>query len=370
MKKSFLLIIFLLSLNNGYTQNLIGNWNISSILSNTTVEEFTLFPVQNHYKYGTKLTLNVDGTFVSYRIPGCGLDEFPPSVSGKYKIIDENYISFFLEKKDEEQTVIINKDLGNYYYYKKDDGFVLSKSKGNLIQDKLVINYRDLLTAKENEIKAYNNVLEWKPTLFTTEDAVVSNCLLANKIKNFEIRYGQPVKYHRQKIFLIQVDNAYRYVLYDLANNQVALFDDSKITEIDILVFKIYTNKKLKTKILKETLIPDRTTSENNTLTAFLKNRKIQKVVYNQYFAHGGGWFTTIYFDNERPVYVEFIQKVMYGSDERISKLGCYIIIGSENSKKVITKKYQMDTGELYFPKTHFERALHDVNVQLKKQIQ
>ena len=123
----------------------------------------------------------------------------------------------------------------------------------------------------------------------------------------------------------------------------MALFDDSKITEIDTLVFKIDTNKKLKTKILKETLIPDRTTSENNTLTAFLKNRKIQKVVYNQYFAHGGGWFTTIYFDNERPVYVEFVQKVMYGSEERFSKLGCYIITGSENSKKVITKK---DTGK------------------------
>ena len=370
MKKSFLLIIFLLSLNSGYTQNLIGSWNISSILSNTTVEEFTLFPVQNHYKYGTKLTLKPDGTFVSYQTPGCGLDKFPPSVSGKYKIIDENYISFFLEKKDEEQTVIINKDLGTYYCYKKDDGFVLSKSKGNLIQDKLVVNYRDLLSSKENEIKEYNNLLEWKPTLFTTEDAVVSNCLLANKIKNFEILYGQPVKYHRQKIYLIQVDNAYRYVLYDLANNQVALFDDSKITEIDTLVFKIDTNKKLKTKILKETLIPDRTTSENNTLTAFLKNRKIQKVVYNQYFAHGGGWFTTIYFDNERPVYVEFVQKVMYGSEERFSKLGCYIITGSENSKKVITKKYQMDTGELHFPKAHFERALRDVNAQLKKQIQ
>ena len=368
--KKIILFLLLLSLKSGYAQHLIGNWNISSILSNTSVEEFTLFPVQNHYKYGSKLTLNADGAFVSYQTPGCGLDKFPPSVSGKYTIIDENYINFFLEKMDEEQTVIINKDLGTYYYYKKDDGFVLSKSKGNLIQDKLVVNYRDLLSSKENEIKEYNNLLEWKPTLFTTEDAVVSNCLLANKIKNFEILYGQPVKYHRQKIYLIQVDNAYRYVLYDLANNQVALFDDSKISEINALVFKIDTDKKLKTKILKETLIPDRTTSENNTLTAFLKNRKIQKVVYNQYFAHGGGWFTTIYFDNERPVYVEFVQKVMYGSEERFSKLGCYIITGSENSKKVITKKYQMDTGELHFPKAHFERALRDVNAQLKKQIQ
>ena len=368
--KKIILFFLLLSLKSGYAQHLIGNWNISSILSNTSVEEFILFPVQNHYKYGSKLTLNADGTFVSYQTPGCGLDKFPPSVSGKYTIIDENYINFFLEKMDEEQTVIINKDLGTYYYYKKDDGFVLSKSKGNLIQDKLVVNYRDLLSSKENEIKEYNNLLEWKPTLFTTEDAVVSNCLLANKIKNFEILYGQPVKYHRQKIYLIQVENTYRYVLYDLANNQVALFDDSKVSEINALVFKIDTDKKLKTKILKETLIPDRTTSENNTFTAFLKNRKIQKVVYNQYFVHDGGWFTTIYFDNERPVYVEFVQKVMYGSEERISKIGCYIVVGNENNKKVITRKIQMETGELFFPKAHFERALRDVNAQLKKQIQ
>lgn len=369
MKKIILLLLFS-SLQNGFAQELIGNWNISSILSNTSTDEFTLFPLQNHYKYGTKLTLNTDGTFVSYRIPGCGLDRFPPSVSGKYTIIDENYINFFVEKMDEEQTIIINKELGNYYYYKKDNGFVLSKSKGNLIQDKLVVNYRDLLTSKENEIKLYTNILEWKPTLFTTEDAVVSNYLLANKIKNFEILYDQPVKYHKQKIYLIQVENTYRYVLYDLANNQVALFDESMIATIDSLVLKINTNKKLKAKILKEALIPDRTTSENNTLTAFLKNRELQKVAYYQYFVHGGGWFTTIYFDKEQPVYVEFTQKVMYGSDERISKLGCYILIGNDNSKKVITKKYQMDTGELYFPKTHFERALRDVNAQLNKQIQ
>lgn len=369
MKKIILFLLFSF-LQNGFAQELIGNWNISPMLTHTTVEEFTLFPVQNHYKFGTKLALNADGTFVSYRIPGCGLDKFPPSVSGKYKIIDENYISFFLEKLVEEQTVEVNKDIGTFYYYKKDDGFVLSKSKGNLIQDKLVVNYRDLLTSKENEIKLFTNILEWKPTLFTTEEAIVSNCLLANKIKKFKILHGQLVKYYRQKIFIIQVEDSYRYVIYDAANNQVALLDESKIAEVDALVFKIDTNKKWKTKILKETLIPNSTTSENNTLTAFLKNRKIQKVVYNQYFVHGGGWFTTIYFENEQPVYVEFIQKVLYSSDERISKLGCYILIGNDNSKKVVTKKYQMDTGELYFPKTHFERALRDVNAQLNKQIQ
>lgn len=368
MKHLFPGILFLIALNSVHTQNLIGNWNISSILYYNSSDEYILNPVRKYPNYGVKLNLNADGTFISYRTPGCGLDRFPPSVSGKYEIIDDHYIRFFIEKKVEEQVDIVNKDLGAFYYYKKEDGFVLLKSSGNLIQDKLLVNYRDVLISKEIEINEYHNVLDWKSTTFTTEDAVISNFLRANAMEDFEILYSQPVKYHRQKIYLIQGDNTCRYVLYDLASNQVALFDDSKITEINALVCRIDSDKKLKSKILKETLIPNRTTSDHNTLTAFLKNKKIQKVAYNQYFVNGGGWFTTIYFENERPIYVEFVQKVMYDTNERTSKMGYYLIAGSENNK-VITRKIQMEAGELTFPKTHYERALRDVNTQLKKQM-
>lgn len=366
MKKLFTVAIALLILQTVVAQNLVGKWNSNSIMGNAySPEEYVLQPIDaQRNEFGIIVNLKPDGTFHSYRIPGCGQDRFPPTSSGKYTIIDKNYIHFFLEKRQEINETSINQDLGNYYYYENDNGFKLLKSSGNLERDKQIVYYKDLLSAKDTEIKAYANILDWKSTKQKEEKGVVSFCLNEAGITNFEIIFDQPVVHYRQIMFLVKVANGFRYVIYDKEYNQVALFDDTQINKTNALISEIDTNKKLKVKALKETNIPQRTSSDHNTITAFQKKKKIQKVEYNQYFAQGGGWFTTIYFENEIPVYVAFEQKSVYNEEIRSSIRGYYVL--DSNKNKIATKIIKSETGDLYYPSEYVKRAMDDIKNQLK----
>lgn len=366
MTKVFTVTITLLLIQTVFAQNLVGKWNSNAIMGNAySPEEYVLQLIDaERYEFGIILNLKPDGTFHSYRIPGCGQDRFPPSSSGKYTIIDENYIHFFLEKRNEINETSINQDLDNYYYYEKEDGFKLLKSSGNLERDKQIVYYKDLLSAKDTEIKAYANILDWKSTKLTEEKDVVSFCLGEAGITNFEILFEQPVVRYRQIIFLVKVNDEFRYVIYDKEYNQVALFDDTQINKINALISTIDSNKKLKIKVLKETFIPQRTSSDRNTITVFQKKKKIQKVAYNQYFAQGGGWFTTTYFENEIPVYVAFEQKSVYNEEERSSISGYYVSDSTKN--KIVTKIIKSETGDLYYPSEYVKRAMDDIKNQMK----
>lgn len=366
MKKLFTVAVALLVFQTVVAQNLVGKWNSNSIMGNAySPEEYVLQPIDaQRNEFGIILNLKPDGTFHSYRIPGCGQDRFPPSSSGKYTIIEENYIHFFLEKRKEINETSINQDLGNYYYYKKEDGFKLLKSSGNLERDKQIVYYKDLLSAKDTEIKAYANILDWKSTKLTEENDVVSFCLSEAGITNFEILFDQPVVNYLQIIFLVKVANDFRYVIYNKEYNQVALFDDKEINKINALISNIDSNKKLKIKVLKETFILQRTSSDHNTITVFQKKKKIQKAAYNQYFAQGGGWFTTIYFENETPVYVAFEQKSVYNEEIRSAIRGYYVLDSTKN--KIVTKIIKSETGDLYYPSEYIKRAMDDIKNQLK----
>jgi hypothetical protein len=368
MKKILTFIISLLLLQDMYAQTLVGKWKINFLLDNNyPPDEYVLLPTKPDtlgYEFGSILILKPDGTFNSYSIPGCGQDRFPPSTYGKYTIIDENYINFFLEKKYKEHETLINKDFGKYYYYQKDDGFRFIKSSGNLERDKHVVYYRDLLSTKDKEIKEYENVLDWKQTKIKDEKEVVSFCLAENQIENFEILYSQPVERYRQTIFLIKVGNDFRYVIYDRDYNLVALYDDYQINKIIKLISDIDKDKNLKTKTLKETYIPQRTSSENNTITVYQKKNQVCKAVYNQNFIQGGGWFTTIYFENKETIYVKFEEKSIHNQEERSSIIGCYIL--DINKNKIITKTIKSETGEIHFPSDYYQRAMDDIKKQLK----
>lgn len=366
MKKLFTVAIALLVFQIVVAQNLVGKWNSNAIIGTAySPEEYVLQAIDaQRYEFGIILNLKPDGTFQSYRIPGCGQDRFPPSSSGKYTIIDENYIHFFLQSKQGEHETSINQDLGNYYYYKKEDGFKLLKSSGNLERDKQIVYYKDLLSAKDIEIKAYANILDWKSTKLTEEKDVISFCLSEAGITNFEILFDQPVVRYHQIIFLVKVNDEFRYVIYDKEYNQVALFDDMQINKTNTLISNIDSNKKLKVKVLKETFMLQRTSSDHNTVTVFQKKKKIQKVEYNQYFAQGGGWFTTIYFENDTPVYVAFEQKSVYNEETRSSIRGYYVLDGNKN--KIITKIIKSETGDLYYPSEYVKRAMDNIKNQLK----
>ncbi|MFC4818464.1 hypothetical protein [Flavobacterium sp. GCM10023249] len=366
MYKLQLLTIALVLLQNLQAQQLVGKWISTNLIdSENQQEEYTLQPPSKGFQFGHGLTLNPDGTFYSYRIPGCGLDRNPPRTQGKYSIIDENYIHFFQEKKYEGAETLINKELGNFYYYQKETNFILVKSTGNLEQDKKNVLYRNLLTEKENELRNYENLLNWMPITIQLQDEtqLISNCLAENQINHYAILHYKPAAYQNQRIYLVQVGNDFKYVIYDIQHKRIALFDDHLITKTNTLVTAIDKDTNLKTTILKETYIPNRTSSENNTITVYRKKKKIEKIIYNQYFTNGGGWFTTFYFENDQPVYLEFEEKAVFNNREMASKIACYI--SDSKNAKIITKTIQSEVGKLYFPSEHYNRAINDVNQQL-----
>ena len=187
--------------HNASITDLQDNWNTNELILSAETKEYSLFsPDPDEYSYGNHITLNPDQTFKSFYTADCGNGCFTSS-AGKYKIIDKNYICFYLEtitkSGDCSGNFQPNRDLGLYYYYQKDKVFYLLKSKGSLEQDKKNIRYRDLIIAKRVEIeKFYENrnrlnsfMFNWKPTQYTDETPIVAFCMAENKIKNYELLY-------------------------------------------------------------------------------------------------------------------------------------------------------------------------------------
>lgn len=364
MKRIPVFIIALLLLQNIYAQSLTGKWTISSLIdTGDYLDAYVLLPTQPQvYDYGHILILNPDGTFRSHRVPGCGQDRYPPSTYGKYTVLDNNYIRFFLEKKHEQEEIIYNKDLGSYYYYPQAGGFGLLKSSGNLERDKQVVYYRDLLTTKDKEIKAYEHILNWEPTKIKDVQEAVSGYLTAAGMKNFEILYAQPVTKYDQTIFLIKTGNSLRYVIYDKTYNRIALYDDTRINSINRLTADIDGNNQLKTRPLKLIHMTPGIPAENQSIIVYESKKNIQKAVYNQNFIQGGGWYTTIYFENGLPVYVTYEERTASEGTERSSKIGCYLL--DTEQRKIITKTIRSEQGSIHFPDLYYKQAMDNINQQ------
>ena len=361
MKQYFIAALAILFFQNHKAQSLVGSWNTNALIgSEYQPEEYEIRPAaENGSVHGLLLTLNTDGTFNNRRIPGCGQDRNPPSFYGIYEIIDENYIQFKIEKSFNSSSQLPNQDLGTYYYYQKSNGFNLRKSTGSLEDDKQMVHFHSMLIGKDKEIKSYDTLLDWKKTKGTTDDEIVAHLLVENQIQNFEILYSKPVERYRQIIYLIRVDSAYRYVILDKEYNRVALYDDTEIIRFDDLVYKINNDKKLKSKTIQEIFNPQTSTSKNNVIVIYQKKGGTYKVVYNQNFIQDGGWFTTIYFENHEPIYVEYEQQTFINQKILSSKIGCYLLDLAHN--KIVTKTLKSETGTIYYPSGFVSRVLEKI---------
>src|SRR5690554_1853710 len=364
MKKILTFTISLLLLQNIFAQDLVGKWNINSLIDNSyPPEEYILHPTKpdkNGIVFGLRLILKSDGTFHSFRIPGCGQDRFPPSTFGKYTIIDENYISFFLEKRKGEYETLINQDLGKYYYSHKNGKFKFLKSKGNIERDKQTAYFRDLLYEKNSEINKYeDNALNWKYTGIKDEKEAASFCLLENQIENGEILYSRRVEGYNRTIILIQVESNFRFVVYEKGysgqgRNRIALYDDSKIKETDKLVAEIKNDKNLKIKTIKNSNESKQNLNNNSdiTLTLYQKKKKLHKAVYNKNTSYsdknGNVNNIAIYYQGEEPIYVEYLTKHISNQQERESITGFYIL--DFKNHKFITKPMKKDNGKNDYP--------------------
>lgn len=361
MKQILIVLLSLLLFQNLEAQTLVGNWNTNALFrSEYATEEYEIRSITgNNIGGGLTLAINADGTFSNSRNPGCGQDRNPPSFYGTYQIIDENYIHFKVEKGYNAAGNLPNQYLGNYYYYQKSNGFNLRKSTGTLENDMKMVQYHALLIEKDQEIKSYDALLDWKKTTGTTDDEIVSHLLTENQIQNFEIMYSKPVERHRQIIFLIKVSSDFRIVLLDKEYKRVALYDTAQIIRIDDLVAKIDKDKKLRIQSIKELYNPQTSSSKKNRIVIYQKKGKKYKVVYNQNFIQGGGWFTTIYFENDTPICVEYEQQSIYNNESRSSKIVCYLLDLSHH--KIVTKTIQNETGAIDFPSGYLNRALEQI---------
>lgn len=382
MKKILPFIILLLLLQDIFAQNLVGKWGINFLIDNNRFppEEYILTPTKldkNDIEFGQMLILKSDGTFKSYRNPRCGQDISPPSTYGKYTIIDESYISFFLEKRYEGQETIINKDLGKFYYSKKDDGFKLLKSSGNIEYDKQTAYFRDLLYDKNIEINEFEgNVLNWKYTTEHKDDKeAVSFCLSESQLGNFEILYSRHVEGYNRTIILIKIESDYKYIVFEKnvrrkGLNRIALYDDSKIKEIDKLVAEIKNEKKLKTKTIKDNNEAKQNSNNNSEtiLDLFQKKKEIKKAVYNTYISHSKNQSSinniTIYFQEEKPIYVEYLTKHISNQQEQESITGFYIL--DFKNHKYITKTIKKDNGKKDYPSGLINKAMDNIKSYLK----
>lgn len=340
--------------------DLVGTWRINNLVLNDETKEYILYPQNSDpYKnYGNNITLKPDGTFESAYSAECGNDCFT-STFGKYKMIDENYICFFLEKithtGDCSGESEPKKDLGKYYFYSGVNQIVFLKSTGDLEQDKMAAQNIYLVNSKSIEIAQYNGLLRWINTELSEEESIAF-CLKENIIDEYEILYSRKVGHLNTIIFLIKSNDEYYYVLYkkEYKNSKVALFDDSFAKQIDEKYKLIENDTSLKMTSYKQPYDNSVNQIDKNNAEVFKKGTEIKKVTFNQYFANGVSSETIYYFQNNIPFYVEN----NYDFDSYVSTTGFYISDWEniEGFSKIISNNG--NSGDIYSIKSSYERLM------------
>lgn len=369
---------FVNSVHNSEITVLQGSWGINELITDESTKEYNLFP-QNpeKFNYGNNITLKADQTFVSSYSAPCGNDCFT-TTTGKYKIIDDNYICFFLDEITRHGECFggtkPNEDFGLYYFYKTENGlFNLLKSSGSFEQDKQNRIYRDLIIEKDNEMKQFGNIstyynylFDWKQTNLTDENDIIAFCMNENQIKDYEVLYSHKVdKYRDWTTVLLKANANFLFVVYGMGYKSVGLYDDSKIKEKDNLVSKI-ENKKLKNKTFRETYNQKTSSSDKNTITIYQKKNEIQKILLKEYYSNGGTATTTFYLQNEEPIYIIGEISTIYNQNTQTSKTGFYI--SDWKTHKIIVKEIQKNAGEVNFYRIteKYKRVKEDINKQFK----
>lgn len=353
-----------------------GKWRISALIANSEAKEYLLSPQSpNRYEnYGNNISINPDQTFISGYIAECGNDCFT-TTKGKYKILDENYICFYIEEIIQSgecsENSKPNKDLGLYYYYKTEKGFRLVRSSGNLEQDKKNVNYYNLIVAKKKEVEEFyyrdgenQLIYNWKQTNLKDEKEVVAFCMTENKIKEYEILSSYNFD-PTLKIILVKINNQFGYVLYDTwGNPMVSLYNDSNIKKIDGLV-KGMDNDVSIIKTVKRITNP-KNTSESKVITIFKKDGEINKVIYAGYYKYSekiSVSVTTIYLQNSTPILVVYL--VSPDQEKEVSVTGLYVLDWQNNkgANKIIKHENGKNNKYLVFEKPKINKIIEEIKM-------
>lgn len=326
---------FDLAVHNPKITDYQGKWGINTLITNKETQEYILNRKSSEPRsiYGNNITINPDGTFVSGYSAPCGNDCFT-STTGKYKIIDENYICFYLENINHfgecSGNSEPNEDLGLFRIYKNENNLTLLRSDGNPESDKKNLQYIDLLTSKYQAIFEYAEIdsfMNWETTKrsLSRKEETAAFCMAQNQIKDYEFLYSKD--FEKTTLILTKVKNEYRYILCEAIDNKtvrVALFDDSFFEKIDKFVRKMDRNLSLKKEILKEAFDYSNNPLEKNTIILYKQNIKAKKIIYNIFNKDISAQFV-FYLQNDEPVYV--YEKIIYtyGVQNKVTELSCYV---------------------------------------------
>lgn len=349
---------FDLESHNSKISAMQGKWRINHLITNSETKEYTLTPQSSDKfdNYGNNISFNSDQTFISAYSADCGNDCFTTTI-GKYKIIDENYICFYLEKIQHQGNCKgnsePNKDLGVYYFFKNNNGFTLIKGSGNLERDKLNVQYRDLIIKQSTDFQNYdyyngaNFLYKWKQTNLKEENEIIALCMAENQIENYEFLYAKITDDYRASwVALVKFNNEFHYVIYDAGNKQVGLFDDSQVKKIDTIVTEISNTKSLKSKKIKESYNPITSSSDKNTVSVYKNKNEIFKVQRVEYYQNSETFTTTtIYLHNLNPIYIEKQLTTVNKNITKTSIKGIYVL--NWEKSQAINKVVSEDSGQI-----------------------
>lgn len=345
-------------IHNSQITNLPGKWRINHLITNSETKEYTLTPQSSDKfnNYGNNISLNFNQTFVSAYSADCGNDCFTTTF-GKYKIIDENYICFYLEKIQHHGDCTgnsePNKDLGIYYFFKNNNGFNLIKSSGNLERDKLNVLYRDIIITQCADFQNYdyyygaNFLYKWKLTNLKDENEIIAYCMNENQIIDYEFLYSKITDDYRASfVALVKFNNEFNYVIYDGGNKQVGLFDDSQVKKIEKIVTEISNLKSLKSTKFKENYNPITSSSDKNAITVYKNKNEIFKLQRVEYYQNSETFATTtIYFHNLNPIYIEKQLTTVNKNKTKTSTKGIYVMDWEKS--QAINKVVSEDSGQI-----------------------
>jgi hypothetical protein len=304
--------------------DLEGMWTIRPLITDTDNREYTLSGHRNSIQqgfnrfYGDNAIFKSDGTFENSHSEKCGNGSPFISAKGRYKIIDENYLCFSLQKSKTD-----DEDLGLFRIYREDNKIHLVKSDGNPENDKKSLQYIEMLNSKSKELPDYNsrymygfsdtnvgNLIDWKKSdsdyRFEKWENIVDFITKQKQITDYEILFNK--NFDRGTFILIKTKNEYCYIWREPFYG-VALFDSSFFKKIDCIHLseEINRNENLQKKTI---YLPDTETHRTdefsrNKLFFYKENDEIKKIVYVNHIREGKQYSYIYYLKEGKPIVIK-----------------------------------------------------------------
>jgi len=216
---------------------LAGRYKINNLILDTPVNEYVLYPANEHNLFGNSVIFKADGAFTSAYSADCGNDCFTSS-SGRYAWADDDYIRLVADSISvtgdcPQNEYAPHKDLGLYMVVKNDKDIRLIKSSGDVKADALTRSYSEAIDAFDRETANIHNFhpIPMRPGGTDTTDAgKVAAALKGNPafdIANVKVLYSKILRSYFQAI-LFEHKGQQHIVLCITHSGYVGLYDPAK----------------------------------------------------------------------------------------------------------------------------------------------